>query len=818
MVSEFRLKSKKSLSSDFFLDLTESEKSEIFRLFPVTSIYWNLCQKPIEAVLPSRLRQQKAMDFLSAVAASYLEEFTTEEICRFWSDQAEKRIQISLDHGQSLLADPKPSWCVFAFGKLGSRELNLSSDVDLIWVSETSENQDLMAPLRSFQSDLQTENEWGFAHRIDFDLRPGGRMGPIISSFEQWWDYFSNFIDAWERLAFIRFRPLWGDPELVKKIEAHTTALTFRKYLDFSLIDEFKALRQQIHAQNWMRSENKVLDLKLGVGGIRDLELFIHTLQVIYGGKEPSVRVQGTAKAMIELQRLGALSQKDQKFLENHYWRLRHFENLSQARGDQQTHLIKEDFPEELFSPDDRKNLIADMKTCDLLVSTLFGQLNRNERSLPESLPDQKSWIASLGVSQEIVEKYWEDIFSQEVLSRQKSRDDQAKRSFVFQIITRGHELGSNLEILIPRLRDFIRKSRAKASLFHLLLSHPEQMDRLIHLLVSSLYLSQILINRPEILDVVLLERQPIHDPHRSWEEQVRVWKDRKFFSEILNGLNFLKDLDLEPLLASLTSTADSIALEILGQIKLEIESQVEILALGKWGGQEIGLSSDLDFIFVTPQDPTDVDFQVARRFMNRLAQGDPIYSIDLRLKPFGSSGMMMTSLPELERFLKSEAPAWQRQSYLKARWLTPGKSAQPIFEWATVPGLSSQDFKELGVIQSELHKKAKESPLKYSPGGLLDLELFVQTSLLKEKKVPSSSRMKDHLKIFASQWPAEIQSNYLRLRQLEQLYRLNSDQLFDHSSVSRRINTDAFQLEISQILSENVNYLMQLDPRIREG
>lgn len=815
MVGEFRLS---GLASSYFLDLGDHERQEIFRLFPVTQVYWNICQKPVEANLPARLRQQKAMDFLSAVAATHQKTYSTEQICAFWSEQAEKRIQISLDTAKSQLADPGTKWCVFAFGKLGSSELNLSSDVDLIWISETEDASDLKIPLRQFQNDLNTPNEWGFAHRLDFDLRPGGRMGPIIASFEQWWDYFSNFIDAWERLAFIRFRPLWGDPDLIKKIEQHTTQLTFRKFLDFSLIDEFKALRRQIHAQNWMRSENQVIDLKLGVGGIRDLELFVHTLQVIYGGKEPMVRLKSTTRAMQELQKIGALSPKDQNFLEAHYWRLRHFENLTQARFDEQTHLIKEDFPKELLSDQERESLLQDMKTCDTLVSTLFGQLNRSERSLPESLAEQKAWIASLGVSEKTIQDYWEDIFSQEILSRQKSRDDQAKRAFVYQMVSRAHQMGANLETLIPRLRDFIRKSRAKASLFHLLLSHPEQLDRVIHLLVSSSYLSHILLNRPEILDIVLLERQPLLDPQRSWEEQVQVWKDRKFFSEILNGLNFLKNQELGPLLKSLSTTADSIAQELLQQIKNEIPSQLEILALGKWGGGEIGLSSDLDFIFVTPDEPTDPDFQVARRFMNRLTQGDPIYNIDLRLKPFGSSGTMLTSLPHLEQFLKSEAPIWQRQSYLKARWLDPKKAASSIYMWTLARTLTLEDLKELRGIQNELHKKAKESPLKYSAGGLLDIELFVQTKILELQRPPSGPSMLDKFAMFATEWPAKIQRNYFRLRELEQWQRLNSDQLFDRSQVSQRIKSEDFQLEITNILRENANYLLQLDPRLREG
>lgn len=820
-----------SLNSDFFLGLSPKEKDSVFQNFPVSTVYWQLVQKTLdqEMEIPAALRVSKAKDFLSAVAATWLKTHSTKEVCEFWSIQSELRIQKSLNGILTTIQQPQPDWSVFAFGKMGSFELNLSSDVDLIWVSSDSAQDHHTKALRIFQNDLQAQTELGFCHRLDFDLRPGGRMGPVVASFEQWSDYFSNFIDAWERLAFIRFRPLWGNAELTQKLQAQAQKLTFKKYLDFGLIEAFKTLRQQIHAQNWMRSQNQKIDLKLGIGGIRDLELFIHTLQVIYGGKEPSVRIRSTEKAIQELTQLGALSADDGQFMIQHYWNLRTFENLVQAVGDQQTHLLTADFPKTLISELDRKKLLEDMKTCDHLVSTLFGQVDRKVKTLPETLDDQILWLNSLGligasttVSDPVAgsgqnwEVTWREIISQEILSRQKLRDNQAKMDFLFHFLTRSHSLGKNLLQLLPRLKDFIKKSRAKASLFHLLLRNPSQLDRFIHLLGSSGYLSQIIINRPEMLDSFLLERQASIDTCLDWESKIQNWKERRFFSEIYQGLDFLEFQNLEKMQKALTDTADSICKELLNEIKKEIPSTVQLLALGKWGGQELGLDSDLDFIFVTENEPVDTDFQVARRFLNRLTQGDPIYSVDLRLKPFGASGAMMTSIQGLESFLKTEAPAWQRQCYLKARALGNWIDVQKIFSWAVFRGLNEADLIELGKIQKELHRK-KEAPVKFGPGGLLDIELFTQSVLLKNKQIPDGPSIQDHFKCVFTKHPHPLQTNYARLRLEEQNRKLQSPQLFDESAVVRRINSGDLPPETMKILTENLNSLKQLDPRARQ-
>lgn len=818
-----------SLNSDFFLGLSPLEKDSVFQNFPVTAVYWRLVQKNLDQTLqtPQSLRVSKAKDFLAAVAATWLKAFSTKETCEFWSHQSELRIQKSLDGILLTLQQPQADWSVFAFGKMGSHELNLSSDVDLIWVSGDSAQDHHTKALRIFQNDLQTQTELGFCHRLDFDLRPGGRMGPVVASFEQWSDYFSNFIDAWERLAFIRFRPLWGDPELTQKLEAQAQKLTFKKYLDFGLIEAFKTLRQQIHSQNWMRSQDQKIDLKLGIGGIRDLELFIHTLQVIYGGKEPSVRIRSTEMAILELSKLGALSADDSRFMIQHYWNLRTFENLVQAIGDEQTHILTSEFSKTLISDSDRKKLLEDMKTCDHLVSTLFGQVDRKAKTLPETIDDQILWLKSLGLdfdpSQDSSsapgpswQAIWKDIVSQEILSRQKLRDNQAKMDFLFHFLTRSHDLGKNLLQLLPRLKDFIKKSRAKASLFHLLLRNPSQLDRFIHLLGSSGYLSQIIINRPEMLDSFLLERQASIDTCLDWESKIQNWKERRFFSEIYQGLDFLEFQNIEKLQLALTQTADSICQELLQEIKKEIPSTVELLALGKWGGQELGLDSDLDFIFVTQAEPVDTDFQVARRFLNRLTQGDPIYSVDLRLKPFGASGAMMTSVQGLESFLKTEAPAWQRQCYLKARALGGWIEAQKIFSWAVTRDLSESDLLELGKIQKELHRK-KESAIKFGPGGLLDIELFTQTVLLKNKQVPGGSSIREHFECIFSKPSHPLQANYNRLRRADQNQKLQSPQLFDESAVVQRITDGDLAPETMKILTENLNTLKQLDPRPRQ-
>lgn len=806
--------------------LSETEWAELGKWFPVTHLYRQrvrnaLPPETFQGQLGAQLRLERTAEFLGVVADTHFCRRTPAAIHWQWSITTEERLQRALKHFATENNEgTHPHWAVFAYGKLGSLELNLSSDVDLVWIRQTHEDPHSDNATKAIQKGAQRlrellmdPTEFGFAHRLDFDLRAGGRLGPVISGLDEWIDYFSNYGEAWERLAFVRFRPIWGSQSVLEQAVAAATKFTFRRYLDFSLMESFKELRQKIHEQNWTRSRDGQIDLKLGLGGIRDLELFVHTLQVVYGGKSQAVRLTSTTGALEELTRISAVPAADSQFLEEHYWRLRNYENLVQARDDQQTHILVENQWDGYFSQEQLRQLKIDMEQCTAIVDSFLGPIDQKRRSLPESALDQKAWLAELGVSPEQQESTWRPLLEQEVFSRQKDRDDRWRKVFLYLVLEKAKVIGVDIPSFLPRLAEFVARIRAKATLFHLLVHNDELVGRLVRLMSQSDYLGQILIHRPELLDSFIYQQQPTISENLGWEEMHQIWRDQKLLSELHGGLDLIENKELDRVLRQQTQTADQIATEILHQLKREFRSDLQILALGKWGAGELGVGSDLDFVFVSQRQPEAVDHQVARRFLNRLTQAPALYSVDLRLKPFGGSGVLVTTWEDLTRFLENEAPAWQRQVYLRARPIeTP--TAEPvvaIFSALADKGLSPTDLSELTRIRSELiQQNERKHPLKFAAGGLTDIELTLQTAILFHRIKITGPSTNDHFNALIQHHPTwkdcggDLRRLYWQLRLMDQTQR-----------VTKGLSSNKNSSDFDSLMQHSIYLLGRLDPRL---
>lgn len=796
--------------------LAEPDWEELHHFFPVTRVYRDrlkLAGDGEKLNLAAQLRVQKTADFLQVVADTHFKTRSAAEIHLNWSMTTETRLQTALmavaeEFGQKV----DPQWAVFAYGKLGSFELNLSSDVDLVWI-RTSGISDNNRGAQSLRALLDDKTEWGFAHRLDFDLRAGGRLGPLVSGIDEWTDYFSNYGEAWERLAFVRFRPIWGSRTIIGQAKAAAAKFTYRRYLDFSLMESFKELRQKIHEQNWTRSKDGQIDLKLGLGGIRDLELFVHTLQVVYGGKSPAVRLTSTSGALFELQKIGALTAADAEFLEDHYWKLRQLENLVQAREDRQTHILVEAEWRDYLPAIDFQQLRERLHHCQEIVTGFLGPVDRNRRSLPESEEDRHQWLINLGATEDLIEHVWKPLLENEVFSRQKDRDDRWRKVFLYQAVEKAGQLNLNLNSLLPRLSEFVAKIRAKATLYHLLAHRPELIGHLVRLMSQSDYLGQILINRPELLDSFIYQQRPEIGENLDWEQMHQIWRDQKLLSELRAGLQFLESQDLAAVIQQQTSAADAICQEILRSLKREFRSDLEILALGKWGAGELGLGSDLDFIFISSRPPEAVDHQVARRFLTRLTQAPALYPVDMRLKPFGNSGVLVTTWKDLTEYLLQEAPVWQRQVYLRARNLqftTVDSRCLKLYADLAIKGLTLSELHELeGIRQNLIAQNFGKNFIKFGSGGLVEIELALQTAILWHHIPVYSPSTHAHFEALLESQPlwnksgTELWRNYQALRKISQLERVATD-----------AQSSQMQENAATLMIQNAGLLRLLDPR----
>ncbi|XGC81002.1 glutamine-synthetase adenylyltransferase [Bdellovibrio bacteriovorus] len=731
------------------------------------------------------------------------------EICRQWSLAADDLLTRAFDHcfaGQKV--------ALFALGKLGSLELNLSSDVDVLLVCEEESSQALSS-LRKFQKILNERTALGFVFRVDFDLRPGGKQGPLLPTLDQFKDYYGNYGETWERLAFVRLRAICGDARIQKEVLGFAKKFSFRRHLDFTLLEDLKSLRTKIQGHYWARTSETSIDLKLGLGGIRDVELFAHALQVIHGGKDPSLQVKGTTEAFGLLKDKNLLPSHEADFLIRHYWNLRILENYVQALHDEQTHQLDTSLSHPDFVVDALKTLKSEMRQCEQIVKSLLGEAPK-EVALEEEL-------SKAGLNEADIEELWKEIIGQEVLSRNKGRDELSRKAFLAAFLETLQEQKGDIRRALLLLKDFIHSTRAKASFFAMLLREKDLLKQLAWLFGHSPYLSRILCNRPELLDSIVYRSQNEHsDDLGTLLEELA---EKRLLSEIINGIEFLEDKNVPSLLKNLSSVADSVVEALLGALKKEYPSDIEVLALGKWGGKELGFRSDLDFIFVVNDEPTENDLKVAKRFITRLTEshrGGNIYSIDMRLRPSGKAGPLVMAKKDLDEYFTKEAAAWERQAYLKARWVIANSTPPPVSKFIQ-RGLSIDELTELERIRLQLLSQGSNVNLKYSEGALVDLELAVQTYLLFHKITPRDASTAGFFAELQSEG-AVLLHNYERLRQIEQMLQLVASEAI----VEVSLNHESFQAlalalqvppsdllnEIHSLLADNIAILKNLDPR----
>lgn len=754
---------------------------------------------------PDQHRHQiRTSSWMAAALATITDAADAKTVCQSWSETANSLLQqVFLEcFGNAPVA-------LFALGKLGSQELNLSSDVDLLLIAQEEDPANLKS-LRQFQKILSERTPRGFLFRVDFDLRPGGRQGPLIPTLDQFVDYYGNYGETWERLAFVRLAGIAGDREVMTQVSGFAKKFTYRKHLDYTLLEDLKTLRAKIRQHYSPQSTETVWDLKLGVGGIRDVELFVHAMQVIHGGKNPKLQVNSTDQALTLLEEAKILPATDAAFLKDHYWQLRQLENFVQAQNDEQTHLLekKTKLPEwghALLGP-----LEQNLQRCDQVVSSLLGKAS--EKITPVKLQSASS------------QEVWQEILQIEVLSRNKERDEQARLQFLNEFHETLEKQKGDTEKALHHLKDFIKSTRAKASFFTLLVRNKGLMDELAWLFGHSPYLSQILSSRPELIDSYVYRSQELQKEDLAVLLEQLV--EKRLLGELINGSHYLEDKNIEELQTNISATADEIAETLLTELKKEFPSDIEILCLGKWGGKELGFRSDLDFIFVTPEDPNENDGKIARRFINRLTEtrkGGSIYAIDTRLKPSGKAGPFVISEKQLLDYLNDEAQPWERQAYLKARWLNPIKS--PLTNSLKEKPLTPAELTELEKIRVGLVKLVPNSiDLKYAEGGMLDIELFSQTKILSESLRVEGTSTREFLSIIAGS--ELLQRNYVRMRQLEQMLQLVSTEggaklQLNHESFQQlakalQLTPQALENELSLLISENLQALNQLDPRRR--
>jgi len=668
------------------------------------------------------------------------------------------------------------AFTVISLGKLGSEELNFSSDVDLMLVYGTEEGE--TSGVRTLQGVnvnritnheyycklgenlnrfLSINTEDGFAFRVDLRLRPEGQRGSIALSLAGYETYYESWGRAWERAMLLRARPMAGDMSLGDKFLDMIKPFVYRKYMDFSAIDEIRRIKTRID------SAFKKNDIKRGYGGIREIEFFTHALQLIYAGKEPLLRERSTMKALHRLLQKNLIGQTDYSTLTDNYVYLRTLEHRLQQLNDLQTHSL----------PSDKKELNAlsgKMEYADTPSFLSDLEFRRNKvRGIYNSLfREEEKEQAAGGV---FFDEELSDADLKEYLGKANLKDVEKGRRNILHIrdatyhfqTLRGRKIlseilpafvdaaikSSNPDMSLNHLQSFASLLSSRESYLDLFKENKNLIPILINLFSQSEYLSKTIIRRPGYLELVqeIVFRKSLgalkNDLNagiksgQNISDSIRIMKQ---LEELRLSLLFLgKKITATELTKGLSKTAEAILSASIGQSG----KNLAVIGFGKLGGREITFNSDIDIIFVSAEDVTEAQTKAAEKLLRLLTsytREGTAYKLDMRLRPDGTKGPLVSSISSLRDYYSKNAAFWEFQALLKARYAGGDiKTGMCFIEMARDilaqhgSSIHASDIKEMRErIQSELSKDAEGYDIKLGYGGLEELEFTVQYLQLK--------------------------------------------------------------------------------------
>ncbi len=732
-----------------------------------------------EAALES-LRRLRRQETLRIAAQDILGFCTPDQTARQVSHLADAVLERTFDILAPAGLDSKSDISVLALGKLGGEELNFSSDVDLLYVRADGTDFGRTARFaRDLTRALSTITAEGRLYRVDLRLRPMGRSGEIVYSLDAYRSYYQTWGDTPDRWSLIKCRHVAGSAALGGKLVGIVQEeFVYKRYLDFAAIEEVRWLKRRAERQS-EQGGSETWDVKLGRGGIREIEFFAQAFQLLYGGSQPGLRTPNTLDALDHLLDGGLISADDHRTLRGSYLFFRDVEHKLQLVHDLQTHRL----------PRDPGKLLRLARRLGFGAGT----------SGPAAEPETDSFLEELERRKSQVQRIFESLFGKDPTRRGLERlvlNSDMNREEALEILrangirdesvlegiavlekapsfphspSRMRNLLANLvpnlveyiglapkaSHLFTRLDRFSESLNARADLYSELIENRLFRKTLLTVLATSEFLSETLIHNPELLDSVS-RLPPLEDDalgmRKSLEQLAKGAKDRR------NGLRVFKRREefkvalhdlLEPGTAGtrlrLSHLADSCLRHVMREILQDFpalrEETFSLLALGKLGERQMTYHSDLDLLLVYGLRP-DKDLSILFvRLVRRLIQELETYTdqgraylMDFRLRPDGRHGALAIPFPALERYFATRADPWERMAYASLRPLySQGRplDLRPLI-WNVQPFTPDQ-VRDLDHVRRRKEREVgKEKDgvnydFKVGRGGLMDIQFVVK-------------------------------------------------------------------------------------------
>ena len=640
---------------------------------------------------------------------------------------------------------PAADFAILALGKLGGRELNHSSDVDLIFLySEEGE----LSPRLSYHQwfnrlaekileTFSTRDPEGALFRIDLRLRPEGSAGPLARSLESMENYYAGFGETWERIALIKARGIAGGRELAYEFLRQHQPFIYPRSPTPDLLDEVAKIKRRIEREA-LGTDELDRDVKLGRGGIREIEFVVQTLQFIHGGRHAFLQETSTMEALRALAELELIPQNEVVDLDRAYRFLRQVEHRLQIEAEQQTHTAPRD-PVTLtrlarsLGFDSANEFSAALKKTMQNVRSIFDRVILSapaEGALPDLklFKDEKSAARSLA-----------DLLKPTSASHVAPRTKQVFAKLRPALLEQMAKTADPDAVLNQFVR-FVEAYGLRGLLFELLATNPTLLELVIKTLDASRFAGDLLIRRPQLLEEITRDKN-FNQPRSIAEhcarlesfgssatnlDPIRAYRQRQLLRIMMRDA--LGVAEASVIFAELSELAESC---LTFTNKLLGGENLTIVALGKFGGGELSYGADLDLLFVG--DDTRSAQNLVAAMMQPSAEG-MIASLDARLRPDGEKGPLVAPLAAYESYYRQRAHLWEIHALTRARPISgPLQDAyldivQRIWrEVGKQSDLLAKIDNMLERIRRERGSGSDFLDFKTGSGGMIEAEFLVQ-------------------------------------------------------------------------------------------
>jgi len=736
---------------------------------------------------------------------------------------AEACIQYALDflyrqacdkRGTPVLSDGSPQQIVvLGMGKLGAFELNYSSDIDLIFAyaengtlpdrKATSYSEFFTRLCQSLVKVLDEITADGFVFRTDIRLRPFGDSGPVIMTFDGMENYYQTQAREWERYAMIKARQVAGDFNTGKQLIAMLQAFVYRRYLDYGAFEELRSLKAQITQE--LKRKDRCDNIKLGPGGIREVEFIGQAFQLIRGGNEKALQTRGILDVLWILGERGLLEANDAEQLAQSYRFLRRVENHVQQYQDRQTHDLPTDaavrkiLAYSLDYPDwdSFKNRLDAVRSQ---VQAVFDQVFSLSRQEEADSPSLQIWsdaaedaqlcayLSDYGFKQADASLAVIQQFKNAAAIRRLTAKGAKVLDRLMPKVIEAMQQVDNPEETLKRLLALFEAVAGRNVYWSLLTENPDALAQLLRLTSASPWICDYLARYPVLFDD-LLDTRALFEPLKKEDFDQQLSRllaniDVQDLEQLMIALRQFKHTNVLRVAAAdimgiipvmvvsdyLTTIAESIVAQVIARAWLMLVDKhgcppgsensatgFAVLGLGKLGGIELGYGSDLDLVFLYDcQDGNAVtcgDKPISSaQFYGRLGQkvryildtkllSGVLYDVDMRLRPSGDSGLLVTHINVYEDYLKNQAWTWEHQALVRGRFIAGDLHLKAQYDAIRRRILSmTRDLPQLKTAVRDMRIKmrsalaTKESDrfdLKQSKGGIADIEFIVQFGVL---------------------------------------------------------------------------------------